>query len=101
MKKRYLPFDANLDSEFPGLKEFYAVEGGVYYFVKKNKKYVIIADFGTLADFISKDEDGDLFDKLISVYEFSNKDECRKYIDELIKDTTNEQSYIKLAKELL
>ncbi len=97
MKKRYLPFQTNLDSEYPGLYMLFAVEGGAYFFAKNQDLYYVISDFGTMTDFLEEED----YDILISEYEFTNKDECRHFINKLFKDATNGQSNIKLPEELL
>ncbi|GEM_PF-3828816 len=97
MKKKYLPFETKLEYEYPGLRLLFAVEGGAYFFAKKKDKFFIISDFGTLAEFVEKDE----FDKLKKEYEFTNKDECRRFINELINSTKKEQININLPIEIL
>ena len=55
MKKKYLPFSTSLKTDYPGLTFLFSVEGGVFFFAKKQDKYYILADFGTMADMLDEE----------------------------------------------
>ncbi len=97
MKEKYLQFETKLESEYSGLRLLFSVEGGAYFFAMKKDKFYVLSDFGTLAEFLEKDE----LDKLKKEYEFTNKNECRLFINKLFKGTKKGQSNIKLPIEIL
>lgn len=99
MKKKYLPYNMNLKSEYGELQKILFVEGGGYFFTNRDEKYYIISDYGTLIDFFEDDED--VLSTLKAEYEFERKEECLAFIQKLIVDTKNQDRDILIPKVLL
>lgn len=99
MKKKYLPHTISLKSKYGELQKLLYVEGGGYYFTRKNNKYYILSDYGTLIDFFEDDED--VLSTLKAEYEFDSKEECLSFIQKLIIDTKNEKRNIIIPEVLL
>ncbi|MBU1099795.1 MAG: hypothetical protein KKA84_05250 [Bacteroidetes bacterium] len=70
--------DFNLATTFPNKQRITGFEGGVVYGALKDGKFFLIVDSRTLADFL--EDDYDIKDRLITVYEFDNEDEFNSHI---------------------
>ncbi len=66
MKKRYLPFDTDIEELYPNVQELLMVEGGMYYFAQHQNKYYVLSSYGTMADFFDEED----LDFLECEYEF-------------------------------
>ena len=99
MKKKYLPYNMNLEAEYGELQKILFVEGGGYFFTSKDDKYYVLSDYGTQIDFFEDDED--VLSTLKAEYEFDIKEECRSFIEKLIMDTKNEKRNIRIPEALL
>lgn len=99
MKKKYLPNNMNLKSEYGELQKILFVEGGGYFFTNRDDKYYIISDYGTLIDFFEDDED--VLSTLKAEYEFESKEECLSFIQKLIVESKNQDRDIIIPKVLL
>lgn len=97
MNKKHFPFGTNLKSKYSDLHFLFSVEGGVYYFVNRENKYLVLTDFGTLADLLEQNER----DEIITEYEFGNKEECYFFIIEQINENKIEEPDLKLPEILL
>ena len=99
MNKKHLPFQTDLTAQYDNLEMLFTFEGGAFFFAIRNNKYYVISDEGTMADFFEDDEE--MLAILKTEYEFENKEECRIYIEQLIKGNKNESKNIRIPKALL
>jgi hypothetical protein len=81
MRKKTRPFGYPLGQHFPERRMLMGFEGGAVWLAENDGLYYVIEDEGTLADFIP-DEDDDLLDMLINIYEFDSEPDRQKYLKE-------------------
>ena len=79
MKMESHPYNFPISEYFPIRRLFAGFEGGSLELAEKDGKYYLIADEGTLADFLLP-EDADLLNQLIKIYEFNSEAEREQYI---------------------
>ena len=86
MKASKRPFRSDRNAEFPDARCIGGFEGGAIYQSAKAGKHYLIIDEGTLADFLS-DEDQDLLDHLVTVFEFDTEHELNEYLNKTYRFT--------------
>ena len=75
------PNNYPINKIFPERRLLKGLEGGDLFLAEKDGLYYLIADEGTMADFLVPD-DYDLLNELITIYEFESEDERKQYIKE-------------------
>jgi hypothetical protein len=75
-----LPFDTNLEGRFPRRRKLAVGEGWVLYEAECDGWPYLILDEGTLADFISP-EDEHLLEQLVTVMRFESHAHRRAYVE--------------------
>jgi hypothetical protein len=67
---------------FPERRVFSEFEGGCLWLAEKDDAYYVIADEGTIAEFLIPGEDDDLLDNLVKIYEFGSELERSRFIQD-------------------
>jgi hypothetical protein len=79
MRMERYPNNYPVNEFFPERRSLKGFEGGELFLAEKDGLYYLIADEGTMADFLMPD-DNDLLNKLVTIYEFDNVEERDQYI---------------------
>lgn len=78
MKRQNHCIDFNLATTFPNKQRITGFEGGFVFEAMKDGKFFLVVDSRTLADFL--EDDDDIKDRLVTVYEFDDEDEFKSHI---------------------
>lgn len=76
------PFNYQIEKNFPFRQRLASFEGGDVWLAENDDFYYIIVDEGTMADFLIPDEDDDLLNELVKIYEFDSESDRQRYIQD-------------------
>jgi hypothetical protein len=80
MRVESFPYNYPMEKDFPERRLLSSFEGGSLWLAEKDGRYYVIADEGTMADFLIPGEDDDLLNELVNIYEFDSELERQEYI---------------------
>lgn len=76
------PYNYPIEKVFPERRLLSGFEGGSLWLAEKEGRYYLIADEGTMADYLMPGEDDDLLNVMVKVYEFEDDSERQRFIQE-------------------
>jgi hypothetical protein len=79
IRTEVLPFSYRIQKRFPRMRNIESFEGGAMFAAEKDGKFYIILDERTMSGFLA-DEDDDLRDGLLKVFEFEDEDDRERYL---------------------
>jgi hypothetical protein len=74
------PYNYQSKKRFPDMRILLEMEGGRILLAEKDERFYIIVDEGTMADFLSGDDEN-MREALVQVYEFETEGEREAYIE--------------------